>query len=65
MLRLWSAVADAQARALVYTAQHSSEDPGGPGQAALGSRKFSGTPDWLRGGQLHGYQLEGLNWLFH
>ncbi|GFH27683.1 uncharacterized protein HaLaN_26047, partial [Haematococcus lacustris] len=40
-------------------------DPGGPGQAALGSRKFSGTPDWLRGGQLHGYQLEGLNWLFH
>ncbi|KAL6763610.1 hypothetical protein V8C86DRAFT_2431788 [Haematococcus lacustris] len=87
-------VADAQARALVYTAQQRlsqsqpgsapgptsptpgsastalplaslSEDPGGPGQAALGSRKFSSTPDWLRGGQLHGYQLEGLNWLFH
>ncbi|GFR51659.1 hypothetical protein Agub_g14095, partial [Astrephomene gubernaculifera] len=30
-----------------------------------GSRKWLRTPPWLSGGQLHPYQLEGLNWLFH
>lgn len=30
-----------------------------------GTRRFTTTPAWLRGGSLHGYQLEGLNWLFH
>ncbi|KAK9828698.1 hypothetical protein WJX72_001585 [[Myrmecia] bisecta] len=29
-----------------------------------GERRFSGTPDFLTGGSLHPYQLEGLNWLF-
>ena len=26
--------------------------------------RFTGTPEYLQG-QLHPYQLEGLNWLFH
>ncbi len=26
-------------------------------------RRFTATPDHLAGGQLHEYQLEGLNWL--
>lgn len=30
-----------------------------------GTRKFTDTPEWLHGGSLHPYQLEGLNWLFH
>jgi len=30
-----------------------------------GSRKFERTPDFLVGGELHPYQLEGLNWLHH
>jgi hypothetical protein len=28
-------------------------------------RKYGGTPGFLSGGQLHAYQLEGLNWLCH
>ena len=28
-------------------------------------RRFMATPDHLAGGQLHPYQLEGLNWLVH
>ena len=28
-------------------------------------RRFMATPDHLAGGQLHSYQLEGLNWLVH
>ena len=28
-------------------------------------RRFTATPDHLAGGQLHEYQLEGLNWLVH
>lgn len=27
-------------------------------------RKFSGNPSFLKGGELHPYQLEGLNWLY-
>ena len=30
----------------------------------LGTRKFSSNPSFLRGGELHPYQLEGLNWLY-
>lgn len=28
-------------------------------------RRFSSTPSFLTGGQLHAYQLEGLNWLYN
>ncbi|GAX74493.1 hypothetical protein CEUSTIGMA_g1942.t1 [Chlamydomonas eustigma] len=31
----------------------------------LGQRKFSETPPWLKGGELHPYQIEGLNWLYY
>jgi hypothetical protein len=37
-------------------------------QAALrgaGARKFESSPGFVAGGQLHPYQLEGLNWLYH
>jgi SNF2 family DNA or RNA helicase len=37
-------------------------------QAALrgaGARKFEASPGFAAGGQLHPYQLEGLNWLYH
>lgn len=30
-----------------------------------GTRKFEATPDFVQGGSLHPYQLEGLNWLYH
>lgn len=30
-----------------------------------GNRKFTTTPDFVQGGTLHPYQLEGLNWLYH
>ncbi|GLI68202.1 hypothetical protein VaNZ11_012548, partial [Volvox africanus] len=30
-----------------------------------GNRKWHSTPDFLQGGTLHPYQLEGLNWLYH
>lgn len=30
-----------------------------------GTRKFESTPDFVQGGSLHPYQLEGLNWLYH
>lgn len=30
-----------------------------------GSRKWDSTPDFVAGGELHPYQLEGLNWLYH
>jgi hypothetical protein len=32
-----------------------------------GTRRFLSTPTWLTGagGELHPYQLEGLNWLYH
>ncbi|GIL52295.1 hypothetical protein Vafri_8203 [Volvox africanus] len=30
-----------------------------------GNRKWYSTPDFLQGGTLHPYQLEGLNWLYH
>ncbi|EFJ45932.1 hypothetical protein VOLCADRAFT_30242, partial [Volvox carteri f. nagariensis] len=30
-----------------------------------GTRKWHSTPDFLHGGSLHPYQLEGLNWLYH
>lgn len=30
-----------------------------------GTRKWHSTPEWLTGGTLHPYQLEGLNWLYH
>eukprot|EP00775_Hariotina_reticulata_P005695 gene5695-5933_t len=30
-----------------------------------GNRKFETTPDFVAGGPLHPYQLEGLNWLYH
>ena len=30
-----------------------------------GPRTFLETPPFLQGGTLHGYQLEGLNWLLH
>lgn len=31
----------------------------------LGQRKFSTSPVFLHGGELHPYQLEGLNWLYN
>ena len=43
---------------------------GSEGGRSLASKKadaasrFTGTPEYLHG-QLHAYQLEGLNWLFH
>lgn len=30
-----------------------------------GSRKWETTPEFVSGGELHPYQLEGLNWLYH
>lgn len=33
------------------------------GSAAGGPRLYADTPAFLPGGTLHGYQLEGLNWL--
>jgi hypothetical protein len=38
---------------------------GGAQQRGRGTRKFEKTPSWLTGGELHPYQLEGLNWLYH
>lgn len=35
------------------------------GERGAGSRKFEATPDFVAGGALHPYQLEGLNWLYH
>jgi SNF2 family DNA or RNA helicase len=35
------------------------------GERGQGSRKFEQTPDFVAGGALHPYQLEGLNWLYH
>jgi len=35
------------------------------GERGQGSRKFEATPDFVTGGPLHPYQLEGLNWLYH
>lgn len=37
--------------------------PTAAGSSAAGSRRYGETPDFLSGGTLHGYQLEGLNWL--
>ena len=45
---------------------HLPAGPGGGGERGEGLRKFTATPEFLRGGgELHPYQLEGLNWLFH
>jgi SNF2 family DNA or RNA helicase len=39
---------------------------GGATCVGLGSRRFTSTPPWIaKSGNLHPYQLEGLNWLFH
>jgi hypothetical protein len=35
------------------------------GERGSGARKFEATPDFVAGGPLHPYQLEGLNWLYH
>lgn len=37
----------------------------GAGLKGEGTRRFTTTPSFLRGGTLHPYQLEGLNWLYH
>lgn len=34
-------------------------------QRGEGSRKWDSTPLFVKGGELHPYQLEGLNWLYH
>ena len=34
------------------------------GDRGRGSRIFTSTPPWLQG-TLHGYQIEGLNWIYH
>ncbi len=39
--------------------------PPRPAGVGSGTRRFRSTPAWLHGGELHPYQLEGLNWLFH
>lgn len=36
-----------------------------PAGVGRGTRRFKASPHWLHGGELHPYQLEGLNWLFH
>jgi hypothetical protein len=35
------------------------------GERGSGARKFEATPEFVAGGPLHPYQLEGLNWLYH
>jgi SNF2 family DNA or RNA helicase len=35
------------------------------GERGGGARKFEATPEFVAGGSLHPYQLEGLNWLYH
>jgi hypothetical protein len=42
-------------------------DAGGQGskERGHGSRKWESTPEFVCVGELHPYQLEGLNWLYH
>ncbi|KAK9827617.1 hypothetical protein WJX81_006723 [Elliptochloris bilobata] len=37
----------------------------GAGTGPKREKRFAKTPPFLAGGQLHGYQLEGVNWLCH
>lgn len=62
---------DAPATATTAAADERGDgDDGGGGTAAgqqrgEGSRKWDSTPPFVKGGELHPYQLEGLNWLYH
>ena len=39
--------------------------PDGASTGAKREKRFAATPAFLAGGQLHGYQVEGVNWLCH
>jgi hypothetical protein len=39
--------------------------PHGAGAGVKREKRFAATPGFLAGGQLHGYQVEGVNWLCH
>jgi len=39
--------------------------PPGAGAGVKRDKRFAATPGFLAGGDLHGYQVEGVNWLCH
>lgn len=41
------------------------QNPSGPSERGTGTRKWDVTPEFVKGGDLHPYQLEGLNWLYY
>lgn len=47
------------------TAATAAAAAGAGGERGQGTRKWDATPEFVSGGELHPYQLEGLNWLYH
>ena len=45
--------------------KRSKHSKGAPGAGPKREKRFAQTPAFLSGGELHGYQLEGVNWLCH
>ena len=64
-----SAAAAAAAAAAAGGSEVAGEEAGGSSQQqqqrGQGARKFETSPTFCQGGELHAYQLEGLNWLYH
>lgn len=45
--------------------KRSKHSKGAVGAGPKREKRFAQTPAFLSGGELHGYQLEGVNWLCH